>query len=153
MKICPAISGYEPPSLLSNREKGLNTCDGKYHGASVRESRANGCPTPTELKQHLVLCTLCIHFVISKELDFAKIWICPNTNPLWWLISLPRKSGHMQKAEVIDGLNQKENGSNSSFSRHWPLQHAPAFSDIGNHSKRLLLTDAGWLPFDARGQH
>ena len=51
-------------------------------------------------------------FMIWKELDLTKIWICSNTNPLsrstlWWLRSLPKKLSSIEKGEVTDGFSQK----------------------------------------------
>jgi len=70
--------GKPHPYFEIERKDSICMMENKHRGASVHQGLAIGCIRPTE---HLLLCTLCIHFMILKDLDFAKIWICPDTKP------------------------------------------------------------------------
>lgn len=70
---------------------------------------ASGWMRPTQLKEHPAV-YLRIHFMIWKELDSTKIWICSSTNPLSW-------------STLCDGLSHcQRNSAPCKRLRCWWLQ-------------------------------
>lgn len=129
---------------------------------------ASGWMRPTQLKEHPAV-YLRIHFMIWKELDSTKIWICSSTNPLSWsalcggLSHCQRNSAHA-KGWGVDGFNQKGDGSNACAPWRCLPQHALRFLWYLKLLWKkwrlapplplaLLLTDAGCHSLCAPEQH